>query len=150
MKKIFLLVSCLAVMASCSKKAENNAAEAAQQVEATATQSAEAVAETATNAAEAVANLFAEADKIGAKAFGLRQDESGKWILNLKNTNENGDAAGDLLKIEIADDAEIVALGQTVACSALNDEVKSLLNNKMVGYWLNGDGKISHIIEVAQ
>lgn len=145
MKKIFLLVSCLAVLASCSKKAENNAAEAAQQVETT----AEATAETATNVAEAVQEVvsaFADADKIAAKSFGLRQDENGAWILQLSKSGE----AKDLEKIEVASDAEIVTLSETIACSALNDELKKALNNKQIGFWLNGDGKISHIIEVAQ
>lgn len=139
MKKIILLVSCLAILASCGKKKE------APVQEPTVQETVEAVQETV----EAVSQ-FLEENKIQAKSFGLRQNEEGKWELNLKNLDEAGEAAGDLLKLVLADDAEIVSLENgTIAVSALNDEVKKALNNKFVGYWLDGD-KITHIVEFAK
>lgn len=142
MKKIILLISCLAILAGCkNKKAETEA----QQPEAQVTETVQEVGQ----AIEAVSQ-FLEENKIQAKSFGLRQEEDGTWQLNLKNLDANGEAAGDLLKLAIADDAEIITLENgTIATSALNDEVKKALNNKFVGYWLDGD-KISHIVEFAK
>ena len=126
MKKVILLVSCLAVLASCGKKSENAANEAAQ----TATEVAAQAEEVATQVAE-VAKQFLDADKINAKSFGLRQNEEGVWELNLKALDENGETAGELQKIAVADDAEIITLNDgTILGSALNDEVKKALNNK--------------------
>lgn len=144
MKKVFLLFGCLAVLASCNKKKEANNAET------TATQVENTVSETAATAVEQV-KTFLEENKIQAKSFGLRQNENGAWELNLKNLDAaSGEAAGDLLKLVLADDAEIITLDKgTIAVSGLNDEVKNALNNKFVGYWLDGD-KISHIVEFAK
>lgn len=140
MKKVFLLLGCLAILASCNKKKESNEAANA----------GAAVENTVEATAQQVVNNFLEENKIQAKSFGLRQNENGAWELNLKNLDTNGEAAGDLLKLVLADDAEIITLGNgTIATSALNDEVKNALNNKFVGYWLDGE-KISHIVEFSK
>ncbi|MBO4529645.1 MAG: membrane lipoprotein lipid attachment site-containing protein [Paludibacteraceae bacterium] len=141
MKKIILLISCLAILAGCkNKKAEEPA-----QPEAQVTETVQEVGQ----AIEAVSQ-FLEENKIQAKSFGLRQEEDGTWQLNLKNLDANGEAAGELLKLTLADNVEIVTLESgNILSSALNDETKSALNNKFVGYWLDGD-KISHIVEFAK
>ncbi len=145
MKKIILLLGCLAILASCGKKKAEETPSNNETVQTT----VEDAAQTATEVAQAVTN-FLEENKIQAKSFGLRQNEEGVWELNLKNLDANGEAAGDLLKLAIADNAEIITLENgTIATSALNDEVKKALNNKFVGYWLDGD-KISHIVEFAK
>ena len=80
----------------------------------------------------------------------MRKNEEGVWELNLKALDENGETAGELQKIAVADDAEIITLNDgTILGSALNDEVKKALNNKFVAYWLDGD-KISHIVEFSK
>ncbi|MBR0502902.1 MAG: membrane lipoprotein lipid attachment site-containing protein [Paludibacteraceae bacterium] len=142
MKKIILLISCLAILAGCkNKKAETEA----QQPEAQVTETVQEVGQ----AIEAVSQ-FLEENKIQAKSFGLRQEEDGTWQLNLKNLDANGEAAGELLKLTLADNVEIVTLENgNILSSALSDETKSALNNKFVGYWLDGD-KISHIVEFAK
>lgn len=142
MKKIILLISCLAILAGCkNKKAETEA----QQPEAQVTETVQEVGQ----AIEAVSQ-FLEENKIQAKSFGLRQEEDGTWQLNLKNLDANGEAAGELLKLTLADNVEIVTLENgNILSSALTDETKSALNNKFVGYWLDGD-KISHIVEFAK
>ncbi|MBO7635886.1 MAG: membrane lipoprotein lipid attachment site-containing protein [Paludibacteraceae bacterium] len=141
MKKIILLISCLAILAGCkNKKAEEPA-----QPEAQVTETVQEVGQ----AIEAVSQ-FLEENKIQAKSFGLRQEEDGTWQLNLKNLDANGEAAGELLKLTLADNVEIVTLESgNILSSALSDETKSALNNKFVGYWLDGD-KISHIVEFAK
>ncbi len=141
MKKIILLISCLAILAGCkNKKAEEPA-----QPEAQVTETVQEVGQ----AIEAVSQ-FLEENKIQAKSFGLRQEEDGTWQLNLKNLDANGEAAGELLKLTLADNVEIVTLENgNILSSALSDETKSALNNKFVGYWLDGD-KISHIVEFAK
>ncbi len=142
MKKIILLISCLAILAGCkNKKAE----ETPQQPESQVTETVQEVGQ----AIEAVSQ-FLEENKIQAKSFGLRQEEDGTWQLNLKNLDANGEAAGELLKLTLADNVEIVTLENgNILSSALTDETKSALNNKFVGYWLDGD-KISHIVEFAK
>lgn len=146
MKKIILLVCCLAALASCknnkANESENNAAT-------TTTETVQEATETVGQVIEA-ASQFLEENKIQAKSFGLRQNENGAWELNLKNLDANGEAAGDLLKLVVADDAEIITLENgTIATSALNDDVKKALNNKFVGYWLDGE-TITHIVEFAK
>jgi len=114
MKKIILLLGCLAILASCGKKKAEENTTTTETVQTT----VDDAAQTATEVAQAVTN-FLEENKIQAKSFGLRQNENGVWELNLKNLDANGEAAGDLLKLAIADDAEIITLENgTIATSA--------------------------------
>lgn len=144
MKKIFLLMGCIALLASCGNK--DKAAEPA------ATEPATEITETAAPAeaapAEAAACEFAQADAQKVQSFGLRQDEAGAWILNYKAINAEGAQEGDLQKVELADGTKTIVIvdgaASTIEFAALE---KSVLNNKVVNIWLK-DGKIANIEEV--
>lgn len=144
MKKIFLLMGCLAIMASCSKKTENKAEQAAQET----TEAVQEVAQEATEAVQEVVNNFLQENSIAAKSFGLHEEADGGWALNLKDT----DGDGSLKKIMLNSDAQVILIkdGAFDTIAFANIE-KSILNNKQVSYWLD-DAKenITHIVEIAQ
>lgn len=147
MKKIFLLMGCIALLASCGNK--DKAAEPAATEPATEITETAAPAETATAApAEAAACEFAQADAQKVQSFGLRQDEAGAWILNYKAINAEGAQEGDLQKVELADGTKTIVIvdgaASTIEFAALE---KTVLNDKVVNIWLK-DGKIANIEEV--
>lgn len=147
MKKIFLLMGCIALLASCGNK--DKAAEPAATEPATEITETAAPAETATAApAEAAACEFAQADAQKVQSFGLRQDEAGAWILNFKAINAEGAQEGDLQKVELADGTKTIVIvdgaASTIEFAALE---KTVLNDKVVNIWLK-DGKIANIEEV--
>lgn len=147
MKKIFLLMGCIALLASCGNK--DKAAEPAATEPATEITETAAPAEAAPAApAEAAACEFAQADAQKVQSFGLRQDEAGAWILNYKAINAEGAQEGDLQKVELADGTKTIVIvdgaASTIEFAALE---KSVLNNKVVNIWLK-DGKIANIEEV--
>ena len=147
MKKIFLLIGCVALMASCGNKEKANDAAVSEQPAVETTAPAPEAAAPAVEAAPACE--FAQENAQKAKSFGLRQDE-GKWILNYKNINAEGAEEGDLQKIELAEGTETVILNEGAASKIdFASLEKSVLNNKIVNLWLK-DGKIAHIEEITQ
>ncbi len=148
MKKIFLLMGCLAlIMAGCKKEQKKVENEAQEAIETT----ADAAESAAATAVEAV-NNFLQENSIAAKSFGLHEEADGGWTLNLKDTDANGEAAGDLKKIFLANDAEVILIKDGVfdTIPFANIE-KSILNNKKVSYWLDdAKEKITHIVEIAE
>lgn len=149
MKKIFLLLSCVALLASCGNK--DKAAEApATEPAATEISTETAAPEAAPAEAAAPVCEFAQADAQKIQSFGLRQDESGAWELNYKAINAEGAQEGDLQKVQLADGTQTIVIvdgaATTIEFAALE---KSTLNNKVVNIWTK-DGKIAHIEEIAQ
>jgi|GEM_PF-3068988 hypothetical protein len=148
MKKIFLLMGCLAlIMAGCKKEQKKVENEAQETVEA----AADAAESAATAAVEAV-NNFLQENSIAAKSFGLHEEADGGWTLNLKDTDANGETTGDLKKIFLTNDAQVILIkdGAFDTIPFANIE-KSILNNKKVSYWLDdAKEKITHIVEIAE
>jgi hypothetical protein len=146
MKKIFLLMGCIALLASCGNK--DKAAEPATTETTTEITETAAPAEAAPAEAAAPACEFAQADAQKVQSFGLRQDEAGAWILNFKAINAEGAQEGDLQKVELADGTKTIVIvdgaASTIEFAALE---KSVLNNKVVNIWMK-DGKIANIEEV--
>jgi hypothetical protein len=146
MKKIFLLIGCVALMASCGNKEKANDAAVSEQPAVETTAPAPEAAAPAVETAPACE--FAQADAQKVQSFGLRQDEAGAWILNFKAINAEGAQEGDLQKVELADGTKTIVIvdgaASTIEFAALE---KSVLNNKVVNIWMK-DGKIANIEEV--
>lgn len=126
MKKVFLLMGCLALLASCGKKAKEEAPKAETEVVVTEQPAVEAV----------VADPFPASESYPAKTDGFRAAEDGVITLYLV------DAVNGSNKLEILADAMVVlADNSEVAISALD---KTALNEKNASIWMK-DGKVSRI-----
>ncbi|MBR4841345.1 MAG: hypothetical protein IK005_12850 [Paludibacteraceae bacterium] len=126
MKKVFLLIGCLALLASCGKKK-------AQQEEVTQPET-EVVTEAAP-VEEVAADPFPASESYPAKTDGFREAD-GVWTLYLI------DAVNGANKLEILSDAVVVLADNSE--KALADLDKTALNEKSTSIWLK-DGKVSHI-----
>lgn len=124
MKKVILLIGCLAVLASCGKKAENKEANTEVATEQVAVEQAE------------VADPFPASEAIATKTDGFRESE-GVWTLYLM------EKVNDTDKMEIASDAVVVLADKSEV--ALADLDKTALNEKSASIWMK-DGKVSHIV----
>jgi len=127
MKKVFLLIGCLALLASCGKKK-------AQQTEEANQPETEVVTEAAP-VEEAVADPFPASESYPAKTDGFREAD-GVWTLYLI------DAVNGANKLEILSDAVVVLADNSE--KALSELDKTALNEKNAAIWLK-DGKVSRI-----
>lgn len=131
MKKVILLIGCLAVLASCKKTPApetNNEPVATEQTAAPAEAQAEA------QAVEA-ADPFPASEAIATKVDGFREAD-GVWTLYLV------EALDGVTKLEILPDAVVVLADKSEVALANLD--KTALNEKSASLWMK-DGKVAHI-----
>lgn len=125
MKKVFLLIGCLAVLSSCgNKKAEAEAPKAETEVVATEQPAAEAV------------EAFPASESFPAKTDGFRIAEDGIITLYLI------DSVNGANKLEILADAMVVLADNSEV--AIKDLDKAALNEKASSIWMK-EGKVSRI-----
>lgn len=125
MKKVFLLIGCLALLASCGKKK-------AQQEEAP---KAETEVVAATPVEEVVADPFPASESFPAKTDGFRAADG---VITLYLI----DAVNGANKLEILSDAMVVLADNSEV--SINDLDKAALNEKSTSIWMK-DGKVSRI-----
>lgn len=127
MKKVILLIGCLAVLASCKK---TPAPETNNETVATEQTAAPAEAQ----AVEA-ADPFPASEAIATKVDGFREAD-GVWTLYLV------EALDGITKLEILPDAVVVLADKSEVALANLD--KTALNEKSASLWMK-DGKVAHI-----
>lgn len=128
MKKVILLIGCLAVLASCKK----TPAPEPTTNEPVATEQPAAQPEAEAQAADP----FPASEATATKVDGFREAD-GVWTLYLV------EALDGITKLEILPDAVVVLADKSEF--ALADLDKTALNEKSASIWMK-DGKVSHIV----